>query len=93
MQILKIFDKTARFLSAVNPHMFATYDLVRNTRLGLDIKMKKLPFLRIYRRDDESHYSERATSDFRKGVLHFVIDHSSEDIRLPDDFEAYFAEL
>ena len=73
--------------------MLATYDARRNTQLGLELGNRRLPLLRIYRRDDPSYFAERRLTSSSKSVLHFIIDHSSEEIYLPDEFEAYFQDL
>lgn len=74
---LERFTNTVELLHAYkNSISFAAYDCKKNARIGLGLADKKLPLLRLYRRDDKKHYTDLEVKNTHKEVLHFVIDRS-----------------
>lgn len=76
---------TANKLASEDSIQLASYNYKLNTRAGLALTNKTTPFLRIYRMEDEEHFSDRDFRDDPNWILHFVIDHATQDISLKDE--------
>lgn len=78
-------EKAANSFKGEPSIQLATYDSMKNTRAGLALTNKQFPFLRMYRKDDEGHFSDRGFRQDPNWALHFVIDLATDNVSFSEE--------